>query len=520
MRLLRYVIPLLLQVILVLGAVALPADTYAQTMVVDLTLGGEGASGWSVADVKPGFTGSWSVTLRNTGNRAGVVYVWVSNIRSGEGRNPEPETGDTAEPGELTPYMVFDLTTTPSGRLSTNLTLPSTIDAFPRGPAEAGYLKLVRLNPGQSVTLNWDWAFLETGAPQNDAQGDTLSFDIHYTLVEIATAPRRSEMEIDPVCFFDVDMLGEVTRVYVTCDDGRCLANYETEDPDNVHFLDFTVGTRVTYVREGQFNPGPPRWVRMRESNIRYPVPQGAVMVSGVYTFTGYASTGLEVSEVVFDRDVAMELDYDPDSLPENTASVGIAAWDSAKNSWVIYPDSTDRVASVGTATADVRHFSTFVVLATTAEPGSEPTLPEESAPAQFLASELSIQPSVKTYWGPLAYVIRRGKEVVVSASIVNDGGRAGTYSAELLLNGKVIGTQSVPLSTGEQKQVRFHVADVARGSYSVTLAGLEGAFTSDRSINWWLIAVTLCVLLGTIYTVDRRLRRTRGNASHTATSA
>ena len=157
----------------------IPHETYSKTYNVNLVLGGEGANGWSVDDVKPGKSGAWTVNLHNAGTECGVVYIWISDISDGEGMNPESETGNTAEPGELTPYMLFDLY---SSLLSTNLSLPSTINYFPQSTADATYLKIIRLNPGETATIDWQWAFLETGSPQNEVQGDSLSFSINYTL--------------------------------------------------------------------------------------------------------------------------------------------------------------------------------------------------------------------------------------------------------------------------------------------------------------------------------------------------
>ncbi len=44
------------------------------------------------------------------------------------------------------------------------------------------------LNAGDTARLNWTWEFKETGMPQNDAQNNTLRFNLSYTLVNL-TAP-------------------------------------------------------------------------------------------------------------------------------------------------------------------------------------------------------------------------------------------------------------------------------------------------------------------------------------------
>jgi len=178
-KILRHVIPILLILMLLLLSGPMPDETYSKTYNVDLVLGGEGANGWTVSDVKPGMSGTWSVNLHNAGDELGTVYIWISDITSCEGSNPESEIGNTAEPGELTPYILFNLS---SSLLSTNLSLPLTITYFPQSTADTTYLKIVRLNPGETAKIDWQWAFIETGSPQNEAQGDCLSFSINYTL--------------------------------------------------------------------------------------------------------------------------------------------------------------------------------------------------------------------------------------------------------------------------------------------------------------------------------------------------
>ncbi|MBN1857311.1 MAG: hypothetical protein JW846_10230, partial [Dehalococcoidia bacterium] len=305
----------------------------------------------------------------------------------------------------------------------------------------------------------------------------------------------------DPTCFFDVDMMGEVTRVYVTCDDGRCRADYVPEDRDELNFLELTKGTRVTYERDDQFNPGPPRWIRMRVSDDPPPLPDGAEAMTEVYTFIGYTATGKPTTSVFFDRAVGMQLDYDENSLDDNTTAVGIAAWNPDTEEWEFQPPRTGQVASIGTATADVRHFSTFVVLATTGDaietaPAPTPAIEPTPTAAQFIGSDLIVQPLVDEMWAPIPFVTRTGNNVTITATITNEGEVEGTYTAELMLNGAVVGSQDVTVQGGESKLVRFQIANVARGNYSVEIAGLNGAFTSSHQVNWWLIGTLIGIAL------------------------
>ena len=86
----------------------IPAPVYAQP---DLTLEGDGAFGWTVSGLMPGQSGSQEVTVRNTGDAPGQVFIWISDIESTEGLNPEPET-DKEEPGELLENLLFSISST------------------------------------------------------------------------------------------------------------------------------------------------------------------------------------------------------------------------------------------------------------------------------------------------------------------------------------------------------------------------------------------------------------------------
>ncbi len=151
--------------------------------VIDLVLGGEGATGWAIENIMPCDSGTQTVTLHNAGSADGFVIIWISNIVSGECVNPESET-DTTEPGELDDHLLFDLSAT---GLSTNLSLPTTINNLPQSIDDPNYIRISPLNDGDTITLNYDWELpCETG---NEAQGDCLSFTINYLLEEFPPPP-------------------------------------------------------------------------------------------------------------------------------------------------------------------------------------------------------------------------------------------------------------------------------------------------------------------------------------------
>lgn len=158
-----------------------PSDiARAELPPVDLVLGGSGATPWSIGPVQPGNVGTQIVTLHNAGSKDGSVNIWVSDIVSSEGLNPESETGNTSQPGELDSYLLFNLS---ASGLYTNLSLPKTLYGLPQSATDSNYIKLNRLRAGETVTLNWQWQL--PPHVDNEIQGDVVTFTINYLMVEL-----------------------------------------------------------------------------------------------------------------------------------------------------------------------------------------------------------------------------------------------------------------------------------------------------------------------------------------------
>jgi len=87
---------------------SLSVPVAAATMTVDLVLG---APGYALDDRQHCSRQQWNKYgyLSNTGYEDGVVTIWISGIVNSEGANPESETGDTAEPGELSDYLILNV---------------------------------------------------------------------------------------------------------------------------------------------------------------------------------------------------------------------------------------------------------------------------------------------------------------------------------------------------------------------------------------------------------------------------
>jgi hypothetical protein len=157
-----------------------PGLAAAATQPVVLVLGGAGTTSLNVTNIVPGDSGDLVVTLHNAGSSDGPVTIWLSDIVSGEGLNPESETGNTDEPGELDKYILLSLT---ADGLKTNITLPTTVDNFPQSVSDAKYIRINLLKAGHTITVVWHWQLPpETG---NDVQGDTLSVSVNYILEQL-----------------------------------------------------------------------------------------------------------------------------------------------------------------------------------------------------------------------------------------------------------------------------------------------------------------------------------------------
>ncbi len=181
MRAVEYIIRRLLIITVAVSLLGfLPAKVHADTVPIDLVLGGEGAVAWNFTNVKPSDSGIKIVELHNAGSGDGLVTVWISDLVSGEGLNPESETGNTAEPGEFTDYLFLDLI---AEGLTSNLNFPAAIGTLPQNNVGPDYIDIIPLKAGETVFLRWDWRI--PAQADNDLQGDNVTYTINYLLREI-----------------------------------------------------------------------------------------------------------------------------------------------------------------------------------------------------------------------------------------------------------------------------------------------------------------------------------------------
>jgi len=296
-------------------------------------------------------------------------------------------------------------------------------------------------------------------------------------------------------CYLDIDMLGNITRVEITCTTSRTLEDKVAPDFNNTNFLEIDYGTTVICPELGEA----PEALMMRVANQSPPVPDGSALIGSAYNFTGnYGYKWLNYcSGVTFGQNVTIVLDYDPNEVPESTTSLAVAYYDTDLGIWVGMPPDIGRVAEVGKATGLMNHFSTVAVIAELA-----PT----PAPASFVGSALNIAQSPQV-WKNI-FVGVTGEDVTITANVANNGGQEGTYTAELKLNGETIDTKAVTLAAGQSQQVTFTLSGMDYGQYEVEVAGLSGEFTVSRIIDWWAIFGIILAVAVITWGVIRWIRR------------
>jgi hypothetical protein len=276
-------------------------------------------------------------------------------------------------------------------------------------------------------------------------------------------------------CYLDIDMLGNITRVRIACTISKTLESCVAPDFNNTNFLEIDYGTTMICNETGEA----PEALVMRLAEESPPVPDGSALVGSVYNFTGnYGYNMLKCcSGVTFGQNITIVLNYDPNELPESTASLAVAYYDTEQGIWVSLPPDIGRVAEIGKSTGLINHFSTVAIIA---------ELAPAPAPASFVASALNIEQSPQV-WKNI-FVGVTGENVTITANVANNGGQEGTYIAELKLNGETVDAKEVTLAAGQSQQVSFTLSGMDYGQYEVEIAGLSGEFTVSQSINWWLI--------------------------------
>jgi len=318
------------------------APVKAEDNPVDLVLGGEGATSWNIVNTKPGDSGIKTVELHNAGSVDGFVTIWVSDIISTEGMNPESETGDTTQPGELTDSLLLNLS---ADGLSANVNLPAIINNLPQSVTCSDYIELIPLKAGDTVDLQWDWDLPAQAG--NDVQGDGISFTINYLLRECSITDVSGVVTGEGVFTEEVTIEPESGKAEITIGEG-------------------TVGL----TEEGQ--PLSEIWIIEIDKEPLAP-SEDTVTIGFHYDAGPHGTT--------FDPPITITLHYDPNEIPRRASErdLVIAVWDKDTGEWVTLEGCTvDTVNS--TISAPVSHFSRYTIIAPIPPP-PPPTSAEEDAP-------------------------------------------------------------------------------------------------------------------------------------------
>ena len=304
----------------------LPSAAQAQTNPVDLELGGAGATSWNIFNVRPTDSGTKTVELRNVGSQDGFITIWISDIFNSEGLNPESETGDTAEPGELDDYLLFNLS---ADGLCSNLNLPAKIGNLPHNVLGPDFIEIIPLKAGETVNLQWTWE-LPAGTG-NAAQGDSISFTINYLLRECSITDVSSVVSANGTFTETVTAESETGKGKITIAQGT-VGQTEAGDPVSEIWL----------IEIDRKPPSPP--------------PNTAII----------STYDIGPNGVTFDRPVTLTFSYnDPDDIPARVreADLTIAFLDKNPCRWVTLGGSTVDTES-NIISAPVSHFCKFGIAA------------------------------------------------------------------------------------------------------------------------------------------------------------
>jgi len=222
-------------------------------------------------------------------------------------------------------------------------------------------------------------------------------------------------------------------------------------DPSDNVILGIDSGTKII----GSDNKIPER-LEVKLSEEIPPVPDNLAVVSPVYDFTAYTSEGLPWS-ITFDPQIRLQINYDPEELPENTSSVFVAYYDEEQG-WIQLEIPSGFVAEVGTAAAQVSHFTPFAVMADLVSP---------PLPARFEVRNLDINP----------IEVMPGESVTISAWLSNIGGLSGEHTLMVNMEGLLETSQVIRLSPGQSQKITFTLTPASPGIYRVEIDDLRGNF-------------------------------------------
>lgn len=443
------------------------APVSAEPEVMDLVIGGSGSVPWTISNIAPGDNGSEVVELKNAGRIDGYVTIWFSDVVETDGGT------DGAKLGEH-----FLLTPISEG-LSSSLSFPASFDSMPRSESDRSIV-IGPLAAGESVNLTWAWEFFDNGAPQNEAQGDSLSFTINYLMT--STGPE------DGVSWLVIDVLGELTVVALNAT-GYVQEGFRAGNENGTIYLDFPAGCQIL-TENGIL----PEWLIFSEEDLEN-ILQGtnATGLSGAFLLKALEENGAETN-ASFSSGVTLTIGFDPFLLPEGSVpgiyQLADDAWMKLNGSGPFY--TWYAYAEIG---------GTGIFAAGAYDDQDEQPL--------LQIDRLDLQGRKQVYWwNVLPLFIKHNYQATIEVEVCNIGNATGNFTVELTLDGKIVRTASISLDPGQSGNVTFHMDEIDKGNHLVSVGGMEKQFRTYTWINWpliWAIAIISILAALVVYAVHRK---------------
>ncbi len=452
-------------ILLLLVSLPPPAAEAAET-TVDLTLGGQGSMAWTAGRMLPGDVGSTTIELRNAGTVDANLMIWISN---------EEATDHGGDGAALAKYLRFSLS---ANGLRTSLALPAALDDLPDHPQGQGQLLIGPLAVGEAVTAIWSWEFLETGTTQNDAQGDGLSFNINYMLVDIPEGGGSYN-------FVLVDILGKESVVGTDLS-GHVLEAVVATDRTGRYSLNIPVGTTIT-------TPGglvPSRITFAPGNSSTLPSgPSGSETLS-VFDLNGY----LNGNVVDVRLSPALEIVVAMEASQQGSTPLGLYQLNGG--TWQRLPSMSETTVT-WEVRSSVNRTGPLAIFAASSS----------GTVARLTVHDFQVTMDVTELWWPVVLMTNRGGSVTVDLVIVNEGNMSGSYDVAMMLDGEQVASEKVALEPGESKEIRFRATNLAEGTHEVSVAGEAKSFTTGTSVEWTTFIVLVVILLAVVLFFTRRRR-------------
>jgi len=363
-----------------------PARANEDNEFLDLVINEGVVVPWGISNIMPGVSGVADVDMHNAGNINGYVSVWIDGITDMEGENPEAETGNTEEPGELRQYLTLNI----SGEhvapyaASPDFKLPVVLSEFPQSSNNPLQLSDQPLEAGETIQLQWEWAI----PPQttNVIQGDSVSFNINYILTQnilvqeptTLTPPTygggggywtRTPSSPDAEDADSSNVTGEPTVPDVEADVQLTTSTETTAASDDNEItkeycspdgkLTVTVHEETKVISAGNEELS---HVSIPLSHYTPPIPENNILLSPIYNVTIFTTEG-PCEHTQLDKPVTIIVDFDKDKLSEQFSSIYAARY-KADSSWIKLTEVREINHTLGKLTVETVRLSLIAVFA------------------------------------------------------------------------------------------------------------------------------------------------------------